>query len=412
MNALLNASRRQCGLAALAVLAAACAPTGGPSAAPATVGPLPGDNYAMVYVRDGAVHRLDTRTGLDTALVTAVDTMLLAAASTTGDALGLAYRRSDSTVALIVDVETGSTTQLHTGEAGTSYTGAWSGDGNRFAVGFRPTSGRGGVLMSGEDGSVRSIGCRASDRVEVWRSASQIVVHDDVNFYTVTTDNCSTRARFSKPGKAHTAFAPNGSRVAYFVNRSVRFANRREPQIIPELWVANHDGSNAKVIADYQSRPRNAVLSPDGRRVAYEVSSGRWANTTHVVVYAFATDAYSYIAEEKTLGVPSDVAVCWAPDGGRLAHDRLYARSTGAKAYTTRQVVVRVGDAESVVFEEIVSEPMAQVLGDLPAQCRWIGSRHLLVDSRTGLRVVDVDEGDTWEVPSDAKVLAVKVVKR
>jgi hypothetical protein len=364
----------------------------------------------MLYVRGDAVHRLDTRTGVDDVVLTDVDTVLLAAPSASGGALGFAYRRGDSTAALLMDVETGMIADLHRGTRDITYTGAWSRDEERFAVGFRPRSGRGGVIMVGPDGAARSIGCRASDRVEAWRSASTMIVHDAVNFYTVTTDNCSTLARFSKPGKRDPAFALDGNRVAYFVNRSVRFANRATPEIIPELWAANHNGSNATVVADYQSRPRHAVLSPDGRGVAYEVVSARWANTTHVVVYTFATDAYSYIAEEQALGVPSDFAVCWSPDGRRLAHDRLYARSSGAQAYVTRQVVVRAGDDESQVFEEIIGEPKAQVLANPPDRCRWVGTRHLLIDSRNGQRIVAVDDGGTFDVPADRHVLAVKVV--
>jgi len=392
------------------MLAAACAPRG-PGATPAPAGPLPGDNYAMVYLSGDAVHRLDTRTGVDDILLIDVDSVLLATPSASGRALGLAYRRADSTAALALDVETGAVTDLHRGMRGTVYTGAWSVDEQHFAVGFRPNGGRGGVIMVGPDRQPKSIGCRASDRVEAWRSASQLVVHDAVNFYTVTTNNCSTLARFSKPGKRDPAFAPNGSRVAYFVNRSVRFANRAAPEIIPELWVANHDGSNARIVADHQSRPRHAVLSPDGRSVAYEVVSRRWANTTHVVVYTFSTDAYSYIAEEKTLGVPSDVAACWSPDGRRVAHERLYARSSGAQAYTTRQVVVRAGDTESVVFEEIVGQSKPEVLGNPLGHCRWVGTRHLLIDSRTDQHIVDVDDSETLDVASKRRVLTVKVVQ-
>ncbi len=400
------------GAALLAVLATACASSGGTGAAPTAAGPLPGDNYVIVYSEGDAVRRLDTRAGADDVVIADVDTVLLATPSGSGGRLGLAYRRGDSTVALAVDVETGGVTDLHHGARGTAYTGAWSVDEEHFAVGFRPSTGRGGVVMYGPDDRARNIGCRASDRVEAWRSGSTVIVHDAVNFYTVSTNNCSTLARFSKPGKRDPAFAPNGSRVAYFVNRSVRFANRADAEIIPELWAADHNGSNAKVVADYQSRPRHAVLSPDGRRVAYEVVSRRWANTTHVVVYAFRTDAYSYIAEEESLGVPNDFAVCWSPDGRRVAHERLYARSSGAQSYVTRQVVVREGDAESHVFEEIIGESKAQVLAKPPRRCRWVGTRHLLIDSRSGQRIVDVDDGETLEVLPERRVLGVRVFEK
>jgi Tol biopolymer transport system component len=373
------------------------------------VGPLPGDNYVLVYQEGDAIRRLDTRVGTDQAVVMGVDTLLFAAPSLSGGNAAFVSAKGDSLRAHAVNLESGTLTEVHADETGTGYTAAWSTDGERLAVGFRPESGRGGVVVLDSDGAVRNIGCRASDRVEAWRSESQVVVHDAVNFYTVSTSNCSTLARFSKPGKNSPAFSASGNRVAYFADRSVRFANRAQPQVIPELWVADHDGSGAAVVADHQSRARNAVLSPDAHRVAYEVVSRRWANTTHVVIYEVRSKAYSYIAEEKPLGVPNDFGACWSPDGRRIAHQRTYARSTGTQAYTTRQVVVRSGKQETVAFEEIISEPPAQVAANAGARCQWMGPRHLLLDSRNGQRVVDVDDGETLEVPVDRRVLAVRV---
>jgi hypothetical protein len=163
------------------------------------------------------------------------------------------------------------------------------------------------------------------------------------------------------------------------------------------------------VIADYQSRPRHAVWSPNGERIVYEVVSRRWANTTHLVAYEPATNAYAYIAQEMELGVPNDFGACWSPDSRRIAHDRTYARSTGARSYTTRQVVVREGTTEKVVLDEVIDLPPAQVVADPPARCRWMGGRYLLVDTRQGQRVVDVEDGETYRVPPERQVLVVRV---
>jgi hypothetical protein len=195
--------------------------------------------------------------------------------------------------------------------------------------------------------------------------------------------------------------------VAFYQDRSVQFTNREGPQIVPELWIASFDGAGARVVADFQSRPRNSVWAPNAGRIVYEVVSRRWANTTHLVAYDIQGDAFSYVAEEKSLGVPNDFGACWSPDSRRFAHDRTYARSTGTQAYTTRQVVVRDGTNEQVVLDEVIDLPPAQVVANRPALCQWMGPGDLLIETRRGHRVVDVGDGEVFEVPGDRRVLAV-----
>jgi hypothetical protein len=180
-------------------------------------------------------------------------------------------------------------------------------------------------------------------------------------------------------------------------------------EVIPELWIARHDGSGATKVADYQGRPRNAQWSPDGRRLTYEVVSLRWANTLHLITYEVASESFSYIAEEKQLGVPSDFGPCWSPDGRRFAHDRIYARSTGTRRYTTRQVVVREGEVERVVFDEVIDEPAEQVAANRPARCSWTDPTHVLLDTRRGQRIIDVAGEDVHQFPPEQRVLGVRV---
>jgi len=195
--------------------------------------------------------------------------------------------------------------------------------------------------------------------------------------------------------------------VVFYQDRSVRFTNRERPEIIPELWIASFDGGGARVVADFQSRPRNGVWAPNAGRIVYEVVSRRWANTTHLVAYDIQGDAFSYVAEEKPLGVPNDFSACWSPDSRYFAHDRTYARSTGTQTYTTRQVVIRDGTNEQVVLDEVIDLPPAQVVANRSASCQWMGPRHLLIATRRGHRVVDVDDGEVFVVPADRRVLAV-----
>jgi hypothetical protein len=395
----------------LGVLLAACGPSG-PSAnvapAPRVTAPLPGDNYTYVYEEEGILGHYDTRVARDDTTAGGLRELLAVAAAPDGSGVAVGYATAESTLVVAIRTSGPEVHRIYAGPSGASITLAWSGDAAKLGVGVR--GGQGGVFVLEADGTTRNVGCRAASGFEAWRSPSEAVVHDEANFYTVRIADCGTLATFSRAGKSDIRFAPNGSRVSYFVDREAQFRNRAGTETIPELWIARHDGSGARKVADYQGRPQNARWSPDGRRIAYEVASLRWANTLHLITYEVASESFTYIAEEKQLGVPSDFSLCWSPDGRRFAHDRIYARSTGAQAYTTRQVVVREGEVERVVFDEVIDEPAAQVAEDRPARCRWTDPTHVLVDTRRGQQIVDVADGDVHRFPPAQKVLGARVV--
>jgi hypothetical protein len=399
---------------ALTLAGAACA-TGTPSgeSEPRPVsGPLPGDNYVLVYHVDTTLAFLDTRTGREHALSLDADQVSASAASPTGMRVAVAYGTGDSSRATVVDLLAGTQTDVHVGPAATTYTMAWSTDGQRLGVGFEPPTGGGGIAVFEADGSVRDMGCRAANRFEAWRSRSQAVVHDAGAFYTVNASNCATLATVQKVGKTQMRYAPNGRRVSFYQDRSVTFTNRSQPQVIPELWMADYAGNGATVVADFQSRPQHSVWSPDAQHITYEVVSRRWANTLHLVTYDVGSGEYRYVAEEKALGVPNDFGACWSPDGSRFAHDRAYARSTGTQSYTTRQVVVREGTEERVVLDIVVDVPASHFAANRPPVCQWMGNHHVLVATHRGYRVVDVDDGETYSVPEGHRVLGARVFDR
>lgn len=387
----------------IAVAVSACASGGGTGSAAA---PLSGEGYAYVYRAGAAIHREDTRAGTDERVISDVGAVLAAAASSTGRRLAIAFRAGGATRVLAIDNETGSLTEVHDGPTGTVYTLAWSSGGDRLGVGFRHAGG-GGVKLLDASGTVRDIGCQASDQFVAFRSSSEAIVSDGTAFYTVRSGDCGTLATVTRLGKSELEFAPNGRRVAYYQERSVTFANRPQPEIIAELWIARHDGRGARIIADYQSRPQNAEWSPNGDRIAYEVVSRRWTNTLHIVMYDVPGNTYTYEASEKELGVPSDFNACWSTDSQRIAHDRTYARVGQAQTYTTRHVVVRGPlTGEKVVFEELIGEAPARATPEGAATCRWMGPRHLLISTRGGQRLIGVDDGTVREIPADRRVLA------
>lgn len=398
---------------AATLVATACG-SGGGGAAPTpeptleAVSPLPGDNYALVYREGSELRHINTRDSLHERLVRNAEALRLVAAEPSGRRVAVAYQFGDSSRLVTVNTESGDIIEVHRGPAPTTYTAAWDGDGSRLGLGYQSPSGAGGIFVV-EGTDVRDIGCSASNRFVAWRSPSQAVVADAANYYTVSLGDCATLARLQKAGKSEVTIAANGRRAAWLADRTVEFANRSRPQNIPQLWIAASDGSGARVIADYRSRPSDPEWAPDAREIAYVVESRRWANTTHLVTYDIPSDAYAYIAKEMPLGVPADFGPCWAPNGERLAHDRVYRRSTGQQAYVTHQIVVRRGETEKVVFDEILSRDYASVMAQKPDRCRWLGDHHLLVAGDQGQHIIDVDDDETFDIPAARKVLAAQV---
>jgi len=241
------------------LFAAACAARPVAEPTPIVTGPLPGDNYAYVYQMGDAIRRHDTRTGADVPVVAGVGDVMLAVASPSGSRVAVAFRQGQESRVVAIVTETGSVTQVAHSDPGATYTMAWSLDGSALGVGVRLDGSGGGVRVLDPDGTVRDVGCRASNRFEAWRSSSQAIVHDDANFYTVSTGDCATLATFGKAGKKDMAYAPNGRRVAFYQDRSVQFTNREGPQIVPELWIASFDGVGARVVADFQKIGRAHV---------------------------------------------------------------------------------------------------------------------------------------------------------
>jgi hypothetical protein len=399
------------------VMVSACASGGGGGSESAAV-PESGAGHAYVYQAGDAIYRQDTRAGTNERIVRDVGVVLAATPSPDGRKLAIAFGSGGTTQVVAIDNETGSLTEVHEGPTDAVYTLVWSSGGDLLGVGVQHASG-GGVKLLDASGTVRDIGCEASDRFVAFRSSSEAIVSDGTNFHTVRSQDCGTLATVARLGKSDLEFAPNGRRVAYYQERTVTFTNRPQPEVIKELWIARHDGRGERLVADYQSRPQNAEWSANGDIIAYEVVSRRWTNTLHLVMYDVPGNTYIYEAEEKELGVPSDFNVCWSPDNHRIAHERTYARVGQAQTYTTRHVVVRgspFGAAarprrqssnEKVVFEELIGEEPGGVRADDGfAHCQWIGRHHLLIATRQGQRVIGVDDGTVHELPADRRVLA------
>lgn len=96
------------------------------------------------------------------------------------------------------------------------------------------------------------------------------------------------------------SFAPDSERVAY--HAAGRGVGRR-------VWIANRDGSGAKVLIDEGSHPR---FSPDGKLVAYRSPRG-----DNMGIYDVETGEHHELFDEPTSKLSWGRA--WSPDGERMA---------------------------------------------------------------------------------------------
>ena len=63
-------------------------------------------------------------------------------------------------------------------------------------------------------------------------------------------------------------------------------------------------------------------------------------------------------------------------------------------------------------MDEVVDLPAEQIVANRPATCQWTGNRHVLVATHRGQRVVNVEDGDTFEVSAERAILGVRVFEK
>lgn len=247
------------------------------------------------------------------------------------------------------------------------------------------------------DGTVRDVGCRASNRFFAWQGANRAVVGDGSNVYTVDAANCATLTTLPRQGKADFAFSPDGQRLSFMMT------GQRGG-----LYIARVSGAGATRIADAAFNPRNVHWSPQGDQLAFEIRSRQYSNVSHVAVHDVSTGEISYADRETELGLPSDALPCWSPDGSALLHERRYARSGAGQSYTMRQLVVKAvaTSEERIVSEELISTSTPP----FAPSCWWADTRHAVVRTADSFDVIDVFSGEAFEIPAERQPLLVRPI--
>jgi Tol biopolymer transport system component len=401
-------------LGAAVSLGTACASSAPPPEAPEPA-PTPAVTSAgyLVYFADSTgIWRRDTRLGEDDLLLEVNATVAQVRVSPDGRRTAVAYRKAGGSVLSVIDGASGNVSAVHTGAPNLVYTLQWSRDGSALGVGFyqegaRRGRGERGVLVVRSDGSVHNVGCSVSNRFAGWRANGSLVVGDGTNLYIVNSNNCGTVFTLEPRGRFEIAYSPDGSQFLYSRNRGVRYRNRRSRVQRSELFLAQYNGRNGQKIVDYHHNPRNARWSPDGRKIAFEAESQEYANITHLAIYDVRSGRMILDSKEKALGLPSDGAPCWSPDGARIAHNRTYARRTGGDLFYTKQRIVRelaTGD-EQIIAEELSRADQPIATGLVGDRCGWVDARHVAVATEGGVKIVNVETNGSYELPPDHHLL-------
>lgn len=148
---------------------------------------------------------------------------------------------------------------------------AFSPDGALLFVGERAASGGGVFEIDTATGTLRSVGCSASDVVLGVRTDGPVAVRDENNLYMVDAANCATLETFDVRRMTEIAISPAGDHLAY-VHRELSY-NRESRAYEPDTTlhvVPTMGGEPIRVVGDKYAPRRISWLS-GGSELAYDV---------------------------------------------------------------------------------------------------------------------------------------------
>ncbi|PIQ60258.1 MAG: hypothetical protein COV99_11860 [Bacteroidetes bacterium CG12_big_fil_rev_8_21_14_0_65_60_17] len=191
--------------------------------------------------------------------------------SPSGEGLALHVTSDDTASIVVADRSTSRIRTVHEAGMPTELSMAWSPDGEHLYVGQRGGSGSGIREIDASTGTVRNVGCSASDVILGVRDDGVLAVRGENNVYMVAREDCATRETFDARRMIEIAVSPGGSHLAY-VHRELNY-NRESGAYEPDTTlhvVPTTGGEPTRIIGD-RFAPRRISWLGNGSELAYDV---------------------------------------------------------------------------------------------------------------------------------------------
>ena len=225
------------------------------------------------------------------------------------------------------------------------------------------------------------------------------------------------------------AWSPDGSRLAYSSDRGGDLL---------QIWIRDMKTGQSRQLTRMSTQPQGAVWSPDGTRIAVFNVTGMW-RVAEISIIDVASGAVTKVHDT----LPQPGGPTWSPDGRRLALAGSVPYSTRFREGTNQVLTVSAsgpgddrwfvpvphmsidsrggcgpvwspdGTKMAAIYEGRLAvwpvtsagEPLGpprHLTSELANSPSWAGdSKRLLYQSMDSLKTVDVETGETREVPLD-----------
>lgn len=302
--------------------------------------------------------------------------------------IAITYWDGDSVALKIINMQTLSIQKIHQVSDELVFTYEWAPNSMELAVGYYSSkkskgmyiADKGGIFITDLFGVKRNAGCQISKKVLAWLPNNELVVSagpPSTTIYFVSSENCSTFFALSIKNKKKLKFSFDGNYVMYYKNKLIYSARKRRNINVPELYVSDCRGKTPKMIADYNSNPKNAVWSPKSNIIAFDILSPDWSNIRHLAFYNIDDDNKTYYQYEDFRGFSSNIKPQWSPNGDYIAFMRTWERKH------VHEIIYKSLYKDNFTILESVSLSMFSPDGYF---IKWINNNSIAVNYPIGIR--------------------------
>ncbi len=254
---------------------------------------VPGEKLkvaGLAISRGVGIKAFDQSTGWDTVLIRTSNSNIDKAVSPSGFKVAVAYRLSDTLKVAIINLHPFKVNVIGVTQNIPLISMKWKDDanlgfnyivqkkdGDKFvfqnagAYSFNTDSMKLGILKFNNGASIFE-----------WLPSGHLVTKFAKDYYVIDLKTSKTIATVANVDKL--AFSKDGKKCLYYQDVEVTDENGRKSKI-PELYMADYTGKNAKTVSSYMNQPRHAQWSPTNATIAFDIQSKEWSNIRHLAYY-------------------------------------------------------------------------------------------------------------------------------